>query len=83
MLDRGRNGQVSGEARHRRGQTSSDSARPVFGSGVHVVEPGRELAFLHPKPARELWGVGPKTGEKLARIGIETIGDLARNRWTD
>ncbi len=50
---------------------------PIFGSGVHVVEPGRELAFLHPKPARELWGVGPKTGEKLARIGIETIGDLA------
>ena len=77
VLDRGRNGQISGEARHRRGQTSSDSAGPVFGSGVHVVEPGRELAFLHPKPARELWGVGPKTGEKLARIGIETIGDLA------
>lgn len=56
---------------------------PVFGSGVHVVAAGEELAFLHPKPVRELWGVGPATARKLSSMGVETIGDLAaqpRNR---
>lgn len=54
------------------------SARgPVFGSGVHVIDPGTELSFLHPLPVRDLWGVGPATGAKLSRMGIETVGDLA------
>ncbi len=50
---------------------------PVEGSGVHVVEPGGELAFLHPLDVSELWGVGPATLAKLRRLGVATVGDLA------
>jgi len=50
---------------------------PVNGTGVHVVEPGAELAFLHPLPIRDLWGVGPATFARLDRIGVQTVGDLA------
>ena len=47
------------------------------GPGVFEVQPGEEIAFLHPLPVRRLWGVGPKTQEKLDRLGVRTIGDLA------
>jgi DNA polymerase-4 len=50
---------------------------PVPGAGVTVVEPGAELAFLHPLPLWALWGVGPKTLEKLRRRGLQKVGDLA------
>jgi len=50
---------------------------PVEGSGVHVVEPGDELAFLHPLPVEALWGVGPATLLKLQGLGVRTVGDLA------
>jgi DNA polymerase-4 len=47
------------------------------GAGVHVVEPGGELAFLHPLPVRSMWGVGPVTMRKLEGLGVHTVGDLA------
>ena len=47
------------------------------GSGVHVVPPGEELAFLHPLPVRSLWGVGPVTLRTLEGVGVRTVGDLA------
>ena len=47
------------------------------GSGVHVVEPGKELGFLHPIPVKDLWGVGPATLARLESLGVHTVGDLA------
>jgi DNA polymerase IV len=53
---------------------ASDDAKP---DGMLVVEPGAELAFLHPHPVGRLGGVGPATLGRLERFGVETIGDLA------
>lgn len=47
------------------------------GPGVVVVEPGQELAFLHPLAVDRLWGVGPATAKRLHDIGVRTVGDLA------
>jgi DNA polymerase IV len=47
------------------------------GRGVVVVEPGEELAFLHPHKIEALWGVGPATAERLRRLGVTTVGELA------
>ncbi len=49
---------------------------PIPGTGITVVRPGDERAFLRPLPAQSLWGVGPKTLEKLQRLGVRTIADI-------
>jgi hypothetical protein len=53
---------------------ASDLAKP---DGLLVVEPGTELAFLHPLDVGRLWGVGPATRRRLAQLGVQTVGDLA------
>ena len=50
---------------------------PAYGSGIHIVEAGTELDFLHRLPVTALFGVGPATSRRLVRLGIETVGDLA------
>jgi DNA polymerase-4 len=45
--------------------------------GLLIVEPDRELAFLHPLPVQRLWGVGPATAAKLADRGMTTVADVA------
>lgn len=61
-----------------RAKPRASRAGPIEGTGVHVVEAGSELAFLHPLPVGDLWGVGPKTLARLQRLGVVTVGDLAR-----
>jgi len=46
-------------------------------NGLLVVEPGRELEFLHPLPVERLWGVGPVTAERLRSRGITHVRDVA------
>jgi DNA polymerase-4 len=63
---------------------ASEAAKPratlagvVPGPGVVVIEPGQELAFLHPLPIESLWGVGPATSARLRRLGVTSVGALA------
>ena len=53
---------------------ASQVAKP---DGLIVVDPEKELAFLHPLPVELMWGVGPATQARLAEIGVATIGQLA------
>lgn len=53
---------------------ASQVAKP---DGLVVVDPARELAFLHELPVDLMWGVGPVTAARLADNGIRTIGQLA------
>jgi len=45
--------------------------------GLLVVQPDRELAFLHPLPVERLWGVGQVTADKLHGYGVKTVGQVA------
>ncbi|WP_435089497.1 DNA polymerase IV [Micromonospora aurantiaca (nom. illeg.)] len=56
-------------------KVASGVAKP---DGLLVVEPDRELAFLHPLPVERLWGVGPVTAARLRDRGIRTVGQVAR-----
>jgi DNA polymerase-4 len=53
---------------------ASQVAKP---DGLVVVDPERELEFLHDLPVDLTWGVGPATRTRLAEIGVTTIGQLA------
>jgi len=53
---------------------ASQVAKP---DGLVVVDPDREVEFLHPLPVDLMWGVGPVSKARLAEQGITTIGDLA------
>ena len=64
---------LASEAAKPRASTSG----PVFGTGIHLVEPEQTLAFLRPLPVESLWGVGPATLAKLHRMGVLTVADLA------
>ena len=55
-------------------KVASGVAKP---DGLLLVEPSRELAFLHPLPVEKLWGVGVKTADKLHARGINTVGEVA------
>jgi DNA polymerase-4 len=46
--------------------------------GLLVVDPDRELEFLHPLPVQKLWGVGRVTTQKLNDRGIFTVRDVAQ-----
>jgi DNA polymerase-4 len=54
---------------------ASQVAKP---DGLVVVDPARELEFLHDLPVELMWGVGPVTKAHLASIGVQTIGQLAQ-----
>ncbi|MDQ4068874.1 MAG: DNA polymerase IV [Actinomycetota bacterium] len=56
-------------------KVASAVAKP---DGLLVVEPDRELEFLHPLPVERLWGVGQVTATKLRSRGITTVADVAR-----
>ena len=51
--------------------------------GLLVVEPGKELEFLHPLPVERLWGVGPVTAERLRERGICHVRDVAATDLDD
>jgi DNA polymerase-4 len=56
-------------------KVASGAAKP---DGLLVVEPGRELEFLHPLDVERLWGVGPATAARLRGRGLSTVGQVAR-----
>ena len=53
---------------------ASRSAKP---DGLFVVEPERELEYLHGLPVDRVWGVGPATARRLRAFGLETVGQAA------
>ncbi len=54
--------------------------RPGRGrTGVHIVEPGGELAFMRRLALSDIPMIGPKFQEQLAKYGIVTVEDLLRH----
>jgi DNA polymerase IV len=56
-------------------KVASRVAKP---DGLLLVEPDKELEFLHPLAVEMLWGVGPVTSGKLRDHGVTTVGQVAR-----
>lgn len=54
---------------------ASDLRKP---DGLVVVEPGTEVALLHPMHVSVIPGVGPATVARLKRGGIHTVRELAQ-----
>lgn len=54
------------------------AGRQAKPDGLLVVEPGRELAFLHPLPVERVWGIGPATARRFRAAGLHTVGQVAR-----
>jgi DNA polymerase-4 len=59
---------------------ASRAAKP---DGLLLVEPDRELEFLHPLPVEALWGVGPTTADKLHAANVHSVAQLARRPETE
>ncbi|MEV6360899.1 DNA polymerase IV [Nocardia asteroides] len=55
-------------------KVASAVAKP---DGLRLVEPGKELDFLHPLPVGRLWGVGTVTAATLHENGITRVGQIA------
>lgn len=55
-------------------KVASRVAKP---DGLLLVEPERELEFLHPLRVELLWGVGPATAAKLHELGVARVGEVA------
>ena len=53
---------------------ASREAKP---DGLYVVDPQRELEFLHGLPVERIWGVGPATARKLHAYGLRKVRDAA------
>ncbi len=53
-------------------------AAGVAGSGVHVVAPGEETAFLARFPLADIPMIGPKAQGRFARLGWRTAADVQR-----
>lgn len=49
------------------------------GTGVHVVEPGAELAFMRQFALADIHGVGPRFQERLAQYGLVSVNDALRH----
>jgi DNA polymerase-4 len=56
-------------------KVASAVAKP---DGLLVVNPNRELEFLHPLPVERIWGVGPVTATRLHDLGVTTVAEVAR-----
>jgi DNA polymerase-4 len=57
-------------------------AKPKPGTsatGVHIVEPGGEMAFMERVSLAEIPGIGPTFQRKLADRGLETAADVWRH----
>ena len=57
-------------------------AKPMPGSegtGVHIVEPGRELEFMRQFALADIHGVGPRFQERLAKCGLVSVEDALRH----